>query len=210
MLFCLTLPIHFAIGQSSEKYRDISITTSSFNNFGLMYRVGKENNMWRFQTVFIDADYSVSHALEIDPDFQSEFTNYLTSYSMGLSAGKEWRKPLAERFNLRLGVDIYATYSFENEERYTPDKDSATAKFQTKNNSLSLGPRAVFGFDYSFSKSFLVGINLSPYLYYRWNSIKTTSEVYDSPESNNERNNTTKGVEWNLANSLLLSISYQL
>lgn len=209
LLLCLAMSVQFAHAQTKTKYQDISITTSSFNNFGLMYRVGKENSLWRFQTVFIDAEYTESKSEDSFNDSRSEQTQLNTMVNFGLSVGKEWRKPLSDRFNLRWGVDIYGTYYYSKNDTYYPNQDSLQYSQKIKQNSFSLGPRAVFGFDYSISESFLVGVNISPILYYTWSNSHSIIEYEDFPEQDITFDYNMNGVNWSFRNSLLLSLTYQ-
>lgn len=77
------------LGSAQERIREGGLTFSGLNNFGLTYRVGKPEALWRFNAMSIDAARR-----DIDfPDHNETETNSGLQFSIG----REFRKNLAEK-----------------------------------------------------------------------------------------------------------------
>ncbi|HLT75286.1 MAG TPA: hypothetical protein VKZ68_09370, partial [Ohtaekwangia sp.] len=91
------------LGSAQERIREGGFTFSGLNNFGLTYRVGKPEALWRFNAMSIDAARR-----DIDfPDHNETETNSGLQFSIG----REFRKNLAEKLQFRYGFDASLSYS---------------------------------------------------------------------------------------------------
>jgi hypothetical protein len=75
-----------------------------FSQIGLIYRIGNEKAMWRFGTLSFKGSndgYTIVEEREVVRD----------QLTINFSAGREFRKKVAKKFELRMGGDLIIGYS---------------------------------------------------------------------------------------------------
>ena len=136
--------------ESSEKEKEVGLTFYNFNNYGLTYKVGKENKMWRFR--------AFNGGLDINSEALSNST-YPTGYPsttylgyLSFSIGRERRKEIKPKINLVYGLDILINYTYEQ----TNDIE----------HYIGGGIVGVLGMRYEINQHFFVGAELLPSITY--------------------------------------------
>lgn len=161
-----------SFAQGKVKVREIGLTTSSFNNFGLTYRIGKNNNsLWRFSALSSSVNNQNSPSSSVDVND--------TDFGIGISVGKEKRSVITEKFELRYGVDIGYQYDYGNQERIEIIPINQTTEDILNIHEMSIN--GVFGFNFLIAEEFVLGGEVLPRVYYR--SFKRENLVNGSNRS---------------------------
>ena len=184
----------FAQEKTKVRTKEVGLTFYNFDGFGLTYRIGKEKAMWRFNTAYLNGSQSF---------FQD---NVSTGYSLGASAGREWRKPVADKLHFRYGFDLQ--YNFG---KAIVENDNNNIVLENKSYSQSGRVNFVVGFNYQISNSLCLGAELLPFFGYNYTqttsynqSIQFGSTVIEKEESSSYQNQF--GIQ---NNSALISIVYR-
>ena len=167
LLLVLTSSHLISYSQESVKIKELGFTTSNLNDFGITYRQGSTNTLWRFNAIASNAGFSNSKG-----DYEERSNS---GFSIGLQVGKEWRKLISQKFELRLGTDLGFRYGQSKYERF--DAPSQTLEYKSSNETFKASALGVFGFNFVFTDMFLVGAEFLPALTY---SKGSTEQYYQS------------------------------
>lgn len=186
-----------AFAQENEKVRvkEVGLTFYNFDGFGITYRVGKENALWRFNTGFGNGIQEYAG------------DNVRSNFSIGTNVGREWRKEVTSKLDFRYGVDLqysFATNSNEN--------SNLTNVSENKNVLHFGGINVVLGFNYEISKSVFIGAELLPFFGINYSESESYSEFADQfgivniTQSESSTYSNRFGIQ---NNSALLSVAYR-
>lgn len=192
LAFLLSTPF-LLNAQESTKIQEIGGTTRSLSNFGVTYRIGNTHAVWRFD------------GLGINLGTNTRRTDYVNqSFGAGLSIGREWRRPLGDRFELRSGFDLGFAYSFFNLEQGSIIQDSEYAQ-----KTIEYRPNfnGVFGFNFLFYEQLVLGFEVQPSVSYGIICRTEYNRSFDQ-ESITTSNREAISIGVN-TNSVLLSLSYR-
>lgn len=89
-------------------------------------------------------------------------------YFLGIGAGREWRKPVADKLHFRYGIDLQCNFG-----KAIVENDNNNVIFKNKADSQSGRVNFVVGFNYQISNSLYLGAELLPFFGY--NYTQTTS-----------------------------------
>ena len=89
---------YFTIAQEAKKQKEVGLVFNDFNNFGLTYKFGIEKSMWRLNTLFMSGSDSKEESDENELK--------VSSIGFGVGFGKEFRKGITEKLEMRYGADI--------------------------------------------------------------------------------------------------------
>ncbi len=131
LVLLLSFGLHINAQENTNRKQEIGVIFSGVDHFGVTYRIGKENALWRLQALT---------ALQSN-----------NSINLGAEIGREWRKTITEHLALRYGFDVL--YQFSTQKRF--DNNTATVKQISQNHVYGLG--LIFGFNVQLSDYFLVG-----------------------------------------------------
>tara|TARA_R110001592_G_scaffold234658_2_gene492319 strand:+ start:52166 stop:52789 length:624 start_codon:yes stop_codon:yes gene_type:complete len=142
-----------AQSQDAPKQREIGLIFTGLNSFGLTYRQGKAEALWRFRVANVSggSDNSVGDSL----------SNRSQRFAADLMAGKEFRKTLDEHFTFRYGLDLglgLRLNEANNENMFVNGSDQSTNASQLFTASMNL----VLGFNYQLSDKFILGAEVLP------------------------------------------------
>lgn len=103
LLAMVVIPVLQGRAQPSPKERpakatEIGLVFSGLHSFGITFRVGNERALWRLNNVRVNGANSQQKSDSI--------TITRPELGFGLAVGREWRKPIKERFTLRGGADL--------------------------------------------------------------------------------------------------------
>ena len=192
-LLFITLPLSFTYAQETSKTREIGLTTSDLNSFGVTYRKGNESSVWRFN--------ALSSSLSFNNDERDDLDSDLSTFGFGLSIGKEWRSPVKDKLELRYGFDLRYSYSHGKTESFNTNLNSTVENIS---NSFETGINGVFGFNFLFTNEFLLGGEFLPTLYYGSSKL----EIDDPQGQSSTRNTDSFGFRMNTS-SVRLSLLYR-
>ena len=184
ILFLLALPcVLFA--QEVLKQREIGLVTRDFDSFGLSYKVGTAKSLWRFNTLVAAGNkYEES---------SGDVTETRTNADVWLAVGREFHKTMAEKFELRYGLDVSFRYlrNKTDYETYVDDR-----------KLYEPGVNLVVGLNYLLSENFVFGAEILPFFTY----CTGTSE---RGGSENKLKKDVSGFDYGLSNSsVLITLSY--
>ena len=173
------------------KRQELGVTFSNFDSFGFTYRVGKENNLWRFSTGFISGGTNTTEGVT------EELKR--TSFGLGVQIGKELRKPISEKFTLRYGLDL--SFRFNHN---TDAPIDASNNEGTKYNAYVPGINFVLGTNFQVAERLILGAELLPGASYSYSKSSITAA--DGTEQVVEQKIFNYGFN---NNSAILSLVYQ-
>lgn len=197
ILVCLSMS-YFLKAQEAVKQKEIGLVFSNLNNFGLSFKIGTDNSLWRFNTLLISGN-SLKETSDSTSDKQGNI-------GFGVRMGKELRKDIADNLQLKFGADLSFAFSHYKNEK---ERNSLYSyNNEVEQTTYRPGVNLVFGVQYKLSNNFYIGAELLPgFTYTSGNSI---SIAYNS--NTNEAQEVKKdisGYNYGLSNtSVLLSLAY--
>lgn len=184
-------------GQDDQEVRikEVGLTFYNLDGFGMTYRIGKQNALWRFNTGFVSGGRA----------YFGDNTNY--NFGFGLSAGREWRKEVTAKLDFRYGFDLQYNYAKQTNE-------SSFNGFPLENVTYvtSGGVGAVIGFNYEISNSLFIGAEILPFARFNYNETDYVNVINDQfgnvylEESTDSNYSESFGIR---NNSALISIGYR-
>lgn len=152
LAFICSIPLY-----SQNRQKEIGLEISPSGNFGVLYRFGTDKSMWRLSSFFVH--YSPqSWSL----DERSDTENKL--FGIGFTIGKEYKKKISKKFELRYGIDVSLSTGKNTSKYYTLQiyDYNNLQKFEktseTKSFSYSIGLTGFVGINYLISNHFILGI----------------------------------------------------
>lgn len=193
-LFSLTLLLPlFLFAQESKSQKEVGILFSDIYSFGLSYKSGTSKALWRFQSLYLGASNSKHMPIHF-----GEQENY---FGFQFSFGREWRKLITPKLELRYGADLLfsidqATYEILN-------TSSPSGIIIKKDNNYAPGVDLVFGFNYIINKNLSVGAEVNPFV-----SFMTGKSTFNNGTTEVITDKT--GVNYGMSNqSVLLNLAYR-
>ena len=187
LLFVLLSASLFIKAQDSSKVKELGITTRSLDSFGITYRFGTKTALWRL---------SIPTILGANNETTRDTTkNTNSNIDIDISIGREWRKPITEKAELRLGSSLGFSYS----KRYS---ENLTSSYNTTTYAPYL--MLILGMNYHINDNFIIGAEIQPGVGYLISKQEVTNN--DSSENYDIKN---KGINYAIRNSALISFIYQ-
>lgn len=189
----------FLKAQEKEKQHEAGVTFSSLNSFGLTYRSGHVGALWRFNTLLATGNNSSTE--------QNDSTTIdRAGIGIKLSVGREWRKTISNKVQVRYGADLQAGFS-----NYTQETDhGSNVPFHTEriDKAKEIGFNLVLGVNYWFTDQLFVGAEILPAFIYSDREYTSDNVSYSGPDP--EKNTFTsheEGFSYGLSsNTALLSV----
>jgi len=194
VLVCLSAS-YYLMAQETVKQKEIGLVFSNLDNFGLTYKTGTNKSLWRFNTLLITGN-------NVDNTTDS-LVNKQSNFGFGVKIGKEFRKDLVDKLELRFGADL--SFSF-NQSKYDYD-DKTINGHDRKDERITYRPgiNLVLGLNYEFNDHFVLGAELLPSFSYTTGS-STESNYYNDDEVKTD----ISGFNYGISNtSVLLSLAYR-
>lgn len=184
-LLVLTFICTTLFSQEFSKRKEVGLTFSNLDHFGLTYRVGTDKALWRYNLAVMNLG------------FRNEDKNGVKenrfNFSLSLGIGREFRKSISPELDFRYGGDLSLSYAYSKEKNTNPSLERS----QTF-NGFSTSAGLVLGFNYKLSDQLIFGAELLPRLDYNWRNDK-------GDLSTNIKSDELRFV---LSNSALLSLIY--
>ena len=137
--------------QEITKQKEIALSFSNFYDYTITYSFGSSNSLWRLSTAYLGQQKSTTSYPTYD---------YVNNHvGFGLSFGKEFRKPLTDKLQLRYGAEL--SFSFSNDHQSSQSYDNEQILYAP-------GIRLLGGVVYKLNDDFGVGVLLLPFCNYRF------------------------------------------
>jgi hypothetical protein len=189
MVFVVTL------ASAQERMKELGLAFYNFDGFGLNYKVGTPDKLWRLNSMYSGGYRS----RETFTSSQTDRKNFGTS----LRAGREFRKNLAEDFEFRYGFDVSFGYDRVKIESRDLDTD-ARLSLETQKQYIP-GVNAVLGINYLIRNKIVLGAELLPGVSYRKGTTENLN-VYNGETTKVETTGFSFGAS---SSSVLLVIAYR-
>ncbi len=192
ILSILALTIATSISaQEIPKTKEVSIIFNNLDNFGLSFKIGKENALWRVNTMLIDGG-----TMEETMDSVISKTS---SIGFMFGFGREYRKVIAKNLELRYGADV--SFRYLNNKLDFNDNENIRVSTRT-----FYEPRfnLVFGFNYVIKDQLIIGAEILPYFSYTFGSM--VDELNDDDKIETE----ISKIDYGFSNtSIVVSVGYR-
>ncbi|MDE5423375.1 hypothetical protein L3073_14235 [Ancylomarina sp. DW003] len=185
-----------AIGQEkkTEQIREAGLTFRNLDNFGFSYKIGTKQSLWRFNAVSISGNKENKDFSGGDRD-----SNH---FGVGLSVGKESRKPIAKNLEYRFGFDF--SFNYNHSKRTQPTYyNSSYIDTEVKTDFYTPGVNMVLGLNYIVNEHFVFGAEIMPFINY---TIGRTRTGEDNNKETTDHTNFSYGLD---SSSVLLSLAYR-
>lgn len=153
-----------ANAQSNKTIQELGLTFSNIDQFGLTYRIGTKQALWRFNALNFSGTFNTNNTANTN----NTFTNNLT---LGFSIGREYRMPINKRVDFRIGADLMYNYTKKYSETLYIN-NTYNSGSQTQVTHLP-GFNFVFGLNLKL-KAFIIGAELKPSFQYGIGTIDET------------------------------------
>ena len=160
----------FDVSGQDTRIREAGFTTANLNDFGLTYRFGSQESVWRVSAV----SSGFNNGKRTNDGGTTEFSNI----SIGTQFGKEWRKVLNEKFELRYGADLQFNSGKSKNESLNIISGEITEFIST---TFRTGANAVLGFNFILAENFVLGTEFQPSLTYGQAKLEVNDPTATEP-----------------------------
>ncbi len=181
--------------QNSTRQKEVGLTFRGLNSFGITYRTGTESALWRYNVLVAQGENSVSE--------NSGIHHNENNFSGSLRFGREWRKPVIDKLEFRIGTDL----SFRTRWRQTLDEDRTNEVVYLNSESIVYAPgvNMVLGLNYTLKDKLVLGTEILPGVSYERTITRSVSG-----SNSDEFITESDGISYGLSNtSVLMSIAYR-
>ncbi|KXX67174.1 hypothetical protein [Flammeovirga sp. SJP92] len=168
---------------AQEKQKEVGAVFNDFNSFGITYRTGNSNGMWRFTSL---AAFGSSNDMKADSVSRDG-----SSLSVSLAIGREFRKSIGNQLEFRYGLDVryaynsnefksqgyYYDWNYDNNGQLTSPTiiESRSENIEVTN---SVGIQLVLGVNYVVKEKLVFGLEINPA--FMFTSGEKTDKTYSS------------------------------
>lgn len=155
-----------SLAQGEKKVQEIGFLFSNGDSYGLTYRFGTEKSLWRINLVSLSGN-------QMNALGDSTSTDQMNA-GFNLDFGKEFRKSLSKKLDLRYGADLMFSYSkyYDNSEYHNVSYSS----YMNEQVIYSPGFNLVVGLNYKL-KNMLIGAEIQPYFRYYTGYAKNSRDT---------------------------------
>lgn len=189
--------------EQETRVKEAGITFRSFDNFGVTYRIGNSEALWRFNTAYLEGSQT---DLLASIDYSGNTTRNI---GVGMNVGREFRKTINEHFEFRSGTDF--TFQFRRNESKPVASLINNVGNSTRQDYYIVGVNFVLGANYIFNNSLVVGVEILPSITYNLQEVKQETTSYDGTSYSTETTEYRTGAYvFGLQNQFaMLSIVYR-
>lgn len=178
---------------NTKKEKEIALSFSNLNSFGLSYRFGKPNSLWRINTLIISGSNSNKKGDGLD---EGRIRSGLT-----VKFGKEFRKSITDKVEIRYGADL--SVGIAKNKSDIDDKSTANNDRSYERRTYSPGINLIFGFNYLINDNLLIGAEILPDFTY---TTGTETDITNGIEETFDISEYSYGLS---NNSVLLTVAYR-
>ena len=155
---------------SPQKTKEVGLTFYNFDSYGAIYKIGKENKLWRFRIL--------SANLNLQENSTGNHSTERNSLNFNFSIGKERRKSIRENLNFIYGLEVTGGFSFSDSKNILQNQPLSGEKTR----HLQAGLIGIVGFNYTIKNRIVIGAELLPSAIYT-NSLSTPYTSINSPST---------------------------
>ncbi|NME69693.1 hypothetical protein [Flammeovirga aprica] len=189
------------VSQTKERRQEVGIIYDTSNQFGISYKIGHNRSMWRFNTL---GAFSVN-----DQHHEDSLIKDTKATSFKIAIGKEFRKSIGKKLELRYGLDIGFRYDHSNNSSALMHYRKTDLYYEGYTTSIGF----VFGFNYYIFEDLIMGVEMIPAFSVLKGESKYHSRSYtESGELISDDENITQidKKTFNLSNqNVILTLSYK-
>lgn len=137
---------------SQKKVKEVGLNFYNFQNYGMFYKVGNGESMWRFRV--LNGAIGFSESVNSRNITTNNFYLNITA-----SAGREKRKEITPKLSFVSGIELLTSIN------YTAQMGTSSAR--SSRSRLGIGIGGVFGLRHEFNKRFFAGAEILPNLMYQ-------------------------------------------
>lgn len=182
--------------QDETRIKEVGVTFSNLESFGLTYRMGSQNAVWRFNTIFINGSHQNNIADSMD--FKRR------NVGAGIYFGREYRTEIADKLEFRYGLDLSLIYTHRKNEstsRY------ANATYSANYTLYEPGVGVILGINYVTPKNLVFGAEILPSVRYM---VGKDFHSTTSDSGTNTVDYDVSGLSYGISNtSAVLSVAYR-
>lgn len=191
VLMALALIISVFAFSQEKKVKEVGLSFSNLDNFGLSYKVGCDNKFWRLNILTISGNISTN-----------ENENYIgddNQFNAGLRLGREYRKDIKDNFQFVYGADL--SFSYTNDKQNTDRIPAAENDIVEVTNIYRPGINLVVGMNYEINNKLVLGAELLPGVSYNISDGKQTvgNDINKTSSTNLSYNISLSNIRFTLA-----------
>ena len=184
--------------QVPQKLNELGLTFSNPDRFGLTYKTGRNQSLWRFHTFIASGNEQKVEASDLYTEAKHSNHDYT------VKIGRAKISELTEDFEFRYGFDLFYSYSQDKDEINIVNDGSPEQLNKTILNRY--GVNLVFGFHHRINNRILIGAEFLPHFSYR----SGTSESYASYEIYDPEKRDISGYSYGFSNnSVQINLTYR-
>jgi len=187
-VFISTLAI--SAQESGSIIRELGIYTGGFNAFGISYKSGTENSLFRLSVTPFSSNITQNKT-------GSEAVDHHNYNECGFNLGFEKRKPISPALSFYIGSDLLNSFSSSNSKGGSND-------YKSNNWGFSTGLGLVVGFNYKINEIIGLSAEAVPSVLYSYSHSKTKIGLSETISKSSGVNFGFRGSDINL--SLLFSL----
>ena len=200
-----TLAVAFSLlvmAQEKTKQKEVGLSFSNLDEFGITYKVGTQKAMWRFNTLLLTGGKTTMKYPEQYRQVRDEYSD--KDFGLNLMVGREYRTSIDDNFEFRYGFDLsFSNYKLTHEDKTMEDSHDWR---KTVSKESSYGFNLVFGFNYVFKNKLVVGVEALPNVSIIDGEIKKSAYYGDFETEKSD----ISGSRYGLKNSsVLLTLAYR-
>jgi hypothetical protein len=186
--------------QHPDFVKEIGLSFSSLDNFGVSFKFGKETSPWKIGAFTLSDTWAKEKS--INPDGLKLMSMNQNSNGFSVQLGKEFRNEIIDNVYFTFGPD-YNFINYNMKYNYQMNEISVDVlNYDLKYNIHELGFN--LGFTYVYNDKIVLQAFMIPGIYYLKASGKF-EEGNNIIETINQ-----KGIEYNLNNNIQFTIAYRL
>mgnify|MGYP000208596536 CR=1 FL=1 len=183
-----TIPNESDLSLKNNKQYEIGIQFDDFENFGVTFKFGSSESLWRVNTLLISGKKDEKKAVD-----SLKETTKVSRY--GLRFGREYREPIINNLEFVYGLDISFNYDFRKDSK--DDKTNNLLRVD-KDITYNTGISLVLGVNYLITDHISIGVELLPRFTYHFG----TTEIifYHGSQINKDVKYDNSGFNYGLNN----------
>ncbi len=196
LLIVVFLSMSFGLmAQETVKIKEVGIAFRGLSDFGLTYKTGTNKSLWRFNAL----NASGSNNIQTSDSLVVSQRNM----GFGFAIGKEFRKDITDKLELRYGADL--SFNYTQYTSHSDDQRVLSSDTEYKSETYRPGINLVFGLNYKISDKVILGAEMLPSISYSTGPTTGNNLYYTSNGKGK-----TSGFNYGLSSSpLLLTLSYR-
>ena len=190
ILSLLAIALAFTgLAQEKTPQKEVGAVFNNLDNFGLTFRFGNNQALWRINALTITGSESGNIPSNGDSDIDTRQVGF------GIGLAREWRKPIADKLELRYGTGAFFSYSYSK--LTETDPNNPDFKRGNENTNYRPGINLIAGVNYWFNDRLALGAEFLPQVSY--NRSKLINEFSGQDDDISESESINYGFNTNSA-----------